>query len=308
MAEELIARPRSVPPARRKGFAVFCAVLAVVIGTLVVKPFEASAGHRADDGRHPGSGSHGPGRAQTSQPVTDPSGPSASVPSSGGDVASLQRLIDAGEPIFCGGGTQPLVALTFDDGPGVNTQETIDLLKSRGMTATFFTVGKLYDAAPGWPDLLKQEARFGAVGDHTWDHIPVNDMSASQLDDQILRTRHDAERLSGHPVFLFRPPLGLRSDTLDAYLPEHGMLDIMWSIDSEDSQGAKADQIYQTIKDHLTPGDIILLHEGRGTTQLALPRILDLIEQRGYTAVTVPQLLEMDPPSREQLRQHSCAV
>ena len=174
------------------------------------------------------------------------------------------------------------------------------------MTATFFTVGKLYGAAPGWSDLLRVEARFAAVGDHGWDHVPVADMTADELDAQILRTQHEAERLSREPVVLFRPPLGARSDTLDRYLQEHGLLQIMWSFDSGDSQGAPSEQIYATIEEHLSPGDIVLLHEGRGTTQNALPDILDLIQERGYRTVTVPQLLAMDPPTNEQLRQHSC--
>jgi peptidoglycan/xylan/chitin deacetylase (PgdA/CDA1 family) len=85
------------------------------------------------------------------------------------------------------------------------------------------------------------------------------------------------------------------------------MLEILWSIDSGDSQGASARRIYRTVREQLSPGDIILLHEGRGTTQNALPRILDVIGARGYRAVTVPQLLAMDPPTNEQLRSHSCA-
>jgi chitin deacetylase len=189
----------------------------------------------------------------------------------------------------------------------VNTQATIDLLEARGMTATFFTVGRLYHARSGWGDLLAVEATFGAVGDHTWDHVPVRGMSTSELDDQIMRTRREAERLSGRPVLLFRPPLGARDEALDRYVRAHGMLEILWSIDSGDSQGASARRIYRTVREHLSPGDIILLHEGRGTTQNALPRILDLIEARGYRAVTVPQLLAMDPPTNEQLRSHSCA-
>lgn len=296
MADSIIARPRgSVPNARRKGFGAFCALLAMFILAVLVNPFSASAERTDAD------------RARTRERGASATAPElpAPVPSavSAGD---LERLIAAGEPIYCGAGTQPLVALTFDDGPGVNTQATIDLLQERGMTATFFTVGKLYSAAPGWAELLATEASFGAVGDHTWDHVAVRGMSASRLDDQILRTRREAERLSGRPVFLFRPPLGARDDTLDRYVSDHGMLEIMWSLETGDSQGASRRQIERAVREHLSAGDIVLLHEGRGTTQNALPAILDLIEARGYRAVTVPQLLAMDPPTAEQLRSHAC--
>jgi peptidoglycan-N-acetylglucosamine deacetylase len=326
MAEvEIIRSGGALPHARPRGFWAFCALLAVLILGLLGNPFSASADRRAETQsrvhRDSGQSDRGTDTHPAAAAVGTDTHPAAAAvgtdPTSGGSASSamgvvpaetMQRLLDAAAPIYCGAGTEPLVALTFDDGPGVNTRTTIDLLKQHDMTATFFTVGKLYHAAPGWADLLKVEAKFGAVGDHTWDHVAVNEMSTSQLDEQILRTRREAEKLSGKPVFLFRPPLGARSDALDRYVDEQGMLQIMWSIDSGDSQGARYDEIYNTIKEHLSPGDIILLHEGRGTTQNALPMIFQLIEDRGYTTVTVPQLLAMDPPTDQQLRQHSCSA
>ena len=185
------------------------------------------------------------------------------------------------------------------------TQQAIDLLKQNGMTATFFTVGKLY-SEPRFQGLLKEEARLGAVGDHTWDHVPVVGMSTSQLAAQIERTRKAAEADSGSPVFLFRPPLGQHDATVDSYVRSLGMLEILWSVDSRDSQGATAEEIYQNVRDHLSPGDIVLLHDNRGTTEAALPMIFDLIKRLGYRTVTVPQLLTLDPPKPQQLRQHSC--
>ena len=325
MAEvEIIRSGGALPHARPRGFWAFCALLAVLILGLLGNPFSASADkrtepiarvHRAGSRTQDASATKGSAQAASTTSgdaavgvaaLADP-GSGGTAPASGAVPAeTMQRLLDAGAPIYCGAGTKPLVALTFDDGPGVYTQKTIDLLKQYGMTATFFTVGKLYHAAPGWSELLKVEAKFGAVGDHTWDHVAVNEMSTGQLDEQILRTQREAEKLSGQPVFLFRPPLGARSDTLDRYVDQQGMLQIMWSIDSGDSQGARYDEIYNTIKEHLSPGDIILMHEGRGTTQNALPMIFKLIEDRGFTTVTVPQLLAMDPPTDQQLRQRSC--
>ncbi len=214
-------------------------------------------------------------------------------------------MIDAGEPIYCGAGTQPLVALTFDDGPGPFTEQTIDLLRRRGMTATFFEVGKLLGESR-FQGLPRMAARLGAVGDHTWDHVSVVGMSRAELDAQIARTRHGIARAAGERVVLFRPPLERHDHRVDAYVRSLGMLQVLWSVDSGDSQQASADRIFRTVRESVSPGDIVLLHENRETTQRALPRILELIERRGYTTVTVPRLLAVDPPTREQLRQHTC--
>jgi len=84
------------------------------------------------------------------------------------------------------------------------------------------------------------------------------------------------------------------------------MLEVLWSLDTRDSDGATARRILRNIRRGLGPGDIILLHENRGTTLSVLPRILRLIQRRGLQPVTVPQLLTRDPPSWRQLRSHAC--
>ena len=298
---------------RRRGFGAFCALMAFAIAALAIasfRPGSARAGRADPRTADPGSVSAGPDLS-SGDPRSD-AGPGARV--SGGDgtaagsggSASLQRLIDAGQPIYCGGGTKPLVALTFDDGPGPDTLRTIEALKAAGMTATFFEVGKLL-GEPMFDGIPKAAARFGAIGDHTWDHISMVGLSASELDAEIARTRRVLGQLTGQRVFMFRPPLGRHDDAVDTYIRSTGMLQIMWTIDSGDSMGASDDQIYRTVRDRLSAGDIVLLHENRGTTQNALPRIIQLIQRKGFRAVTIPQLLAMDPPSAQQLKHHTCS-
>jgi peptidoglycan/xylan/chitin deacetylase (PgdA/CDA1 family) len=297
---------------RRRGFGAFCALMAFAIAALAItsfRPGSAQAGRA--EGRTAILGSHG---SSGKNPASD-GGTAGAVSgdagtlvgnSGGGTAASLQRLVDAGQPIYCGAGTKPLVALTFDDGPGPDTLHTIEALKAAGMTATFFEVGKLL-GEPMFDGIPKAAARFGAIGDHTWDHISMVGLSRVELDAEITRTRRVLQQITGQRVFLFRPPLGQRDATVDAYVRSAGMLQIMWTIDSGDSMGASDDQIYRTVRDRLSPGDIVLLHENRGTTQNALPRIIQLIQRKGYRAVTIPQLLAMDPPTAEQLRHHTCS-
>ena len=301
MAEvHLSARPRArtlpLRP-RHKGFPAACVALALGIAVVgLVQPGRATAGRSTET-----SASGSP--SGVAEPKTGTAG--SALPPETAANPTIQRLIRTGEPIYCGAGRKPLVALTFDDGPGPETLETIRALRAAGMTATFFEVGKLLGESM-FAGIPRAAARFGAVGDHTWDHVSMLGLDRSALDAEIERTRHALEQLTGHGVFLFRPPLGQHDRTVDTYLRAHGMLEVLWSIDSGDSQGANDDRIYRTVREHLSPGDIVLLHENRGTTQNALARIIDLIRARGYRAVTVPQLLAMDPPTREQLRHNSC--
>jgi peptidoglycan/xylan/chitin deacetylase (PgdA/CDA1 family) len=203
--------------------------------------------------------------------------------------------------------TKPLVALTFDDGPGVLSPEALRTLRRHDATATFFLVGKLVEETE-FTHVLQEEVRFGAAfGDHTWDHVGMTGRSPAFMNEQIARTRHAIEARTHAPVTLFRPPFGTHDAALDTYVRSQGMLEVIWSIDSGDSQGANADEIFQRVRQNLSPGDIILMHDNRASTENALPQILDLIDQRGFTTVTVPQLLAMDPPSTQQLMQGSCS-
>ena len=299
MAELHTARTPSAPSrARRKGFLAFCALLMALTAVLAMAPFSATASHRSDPApvdraRTVATADHGPALSRPNE-----------RPADGG--ATLARLVEAAQPVSCGAGTQPLVALTFDDGPGVFTGQTLDLLEERGMTATFFLAGKLIGVP--WIDgtLVGREAELGEVGDHSWDHVSVVGLSDDELEVQIAETRRVAAEAAGGPVRLFRPPLGAHDARVRDYARSLGMLTVMWSLESGDSQGDNAVKIYRAVRERLSAGDIILLHENRGTTQRALPRILDLIERRGLRTVTVSELLTLDPPTARQLRQRTC--
>src|SRR5262245_15043661 len=56
-------------------------------------------------------------------------------------VTRLDRLVERAQPLYCGGTRKPLVALTFDDGPGPYTAAILDELRREKARATFFLVG-----------------------------------------------------------------------------------------------------------------------------------------------------------------------
>jgi peptidoglycan/xylan/chitin deacetylase (PgdA/CDA1 family) len=218
---------------------------------------------------------------------------------------AVRRFVRLGLPIRCGGGKGRYVALTFDDGPGPYTEGTIDLLRSSGARATFFFNGiKLED----WFIHLPREAsRIGAVGNHTWNHVALPSLSQEEMVSEIDKTKVALEEATGAPVTLFRPPYGQHNDIVDAHVRERGMLLVLWSIDSGDSlPGATGPAVRDHLKEHLAPGAVILLHENRGSTHNALPRILKLLQHRDFTPVSIPELLALDPPSVHQLRAGEC--
>jgi peptidoglycan/xylan/chitin deacetylase (PgdA/CDA1 family) len=218
----------------------------------------------------------------------------------------VKRLIAFGEPVRCGGGREPLVALTFDDGPGPYTARTLRILRTHHARATFFLVSREIEDWPGLSHLPRRERKRHAVGNHTVDHVSLEGASGETLEHQVGDAQDAIAEAAGGAVTLFRPPLGARDAALDAAVREHGMLQILWSVDSLDSRGATGTEVLANVTEAIRPGSIVLLHENRGTTLKVLPDLLDLIALRGYRMVTVPQLLAIDPPTREQLRSGTC--
>jgi peptidoglycan/xylan/chitin deacetylase (PgdA/CDA1 family) len=200
--------------------------------------------------------------------------------------------------VSCGGGRGDAVALTFDDGPGPYTASVLRLLRARGASATFFLVG---NRLPYWPKLARVEARLGAVGDHTFSHPRLTQLPHWLVWLELMRTQYALRSALGAKPLLFRTPYALHSPAIDAVVHELGLVEVFWDVDSRDDVPfAKPASIVRTVEQGLRPGAIVLLHDIHPWTLRALPGILDAIARRGLRAVTVPQLLALDPPSPGQ--------
>jgi peptidoglycan-N-acetylglucosamine deacetylase len=281
--------PRQSVPARM--FVAAIALLAVALvsgcGSAGHAPSRASAGATLADGAR-AAGSRGgvsSAREASSQ--------------AGSESNEVRRLIALGRPIYCAARHGNEVALTFDDGPGPYTRLVLAKLRKHGVHATFFLVGR---NIPLVPRATRQERALGAIGDHTFTHPLLTALAPAQAETEIVRTQAALARSSGRPVFLFRPPYGGRNTTIDRIAHAHGLLEILWTVDSADSLGANYAQIEHNVLAGLRPGAIVLMHENHGQTVRALRGIFTALERRHLRAVSVPQLLTDDPPSSAQVR------
>jgi peptidoglycan/xylan/chitin deacetylase (PgdA/CDA1 family) len=253
-----------------------------------------------------GSGAHAvspaPPRATTGPAAPAPRTARVASPAPSADSAQVRALIALGKPIHCAGHRGNEVALTFDDGPGPYTRLVLAKLRKHGASATFFIVGRNLGLVGGARSIVRSERALGALGDHTFNHPLLTALSPSAAEGEIVRTQAALARASGGPVFLFRPPYGGRNARIEGIARAHGLLEVMWSVDSADSLGANYAQIQRKVIGGMRPGAIILMHENHGQTVRALLRIFAALERRHLRAVSVPQLLRDDPPSAAQLR------
>jgi peptidoglycan/xylan/chitin deacetylase (PgdA/CDA1 family) len=213
--------------------------------------------------------------------------------------AAVKRLAAYGLPLFCGGRSKRMVALTFDDGPGVYTRLAVKKLRQWHLRATFFVVGKQVDA---FPRLVALEKAVGAFGDHTLTHRFLPALPFTAMVHEIADARALIEHAAGEAVLLFRPPYEARSPAIQNEVNALGMLEVLWNVDSRDSIGGDYAEIARNVLAGLKPGSIILMHENHGQTIRALPTIFAALARKHLRAVTISKLIAADPPSLKQLR------
>ncbi len=216
------------------------------------------------------------------------------------EIAAMRRLASYRLPLYCGGRQKRMVALTFDDGPGVYTHYAIKKLSEARLHATFFLVGKEIVA---WRGLAQREKPVAAFGDHTVTHPFLPALPYSETVQEIAADQRLIERTVDQPVLLFRPPYEGHTRAIDVEVKRLGMVEVLWDVDSADSLGANYRGIEHNVISGLYPGSIVLLHENRGQTIRALDAIFAALRQRHLEAVTVPQLIAEDPPSLAQLHE-----
>jgi peptidoglycan/xylan/chitin deacetylase (PgdA/CDA1 family) len=231
----------------------------------------------------------------------------AAAGSSTSPSPSFRQLLDAGIPIYCGAGTKPYVALTFDDGPGPFSAQLVALLRRYHARATFFDIGKKVVRRPRRERL---EASVGAIGDHSFTHPNLITLPPEQIRSELARTQKAIERTTRQKVVLFRPPFGDNAAEILQIARGLGMLEVMWNEDSGDASEAStpsSQEIYQHLVDRVRAGGIVLMHEDEVVPRTldALRMFLPVLQQEGLQAVTVPELLRFDPPSLEQVAKGS---
>lgn len=237
-------------------------------------------------------------------------------------------------------GSGKRAALTFDDGPCGQTSVMLDMLCATNAKATFFLTGANVKRCPEEVKRIRSEGH--EIGLHGFEHVNfrqsgsvkfkltkprvdggVSDSESKLRADeeimvaQVTRNQDVLDPLIGYRPTIFRPPFGggALSDSQKKWLVAHGIITVLWSIDSGDSslvyenphdrgsprRQLNADEIESTVVSQIHDGAIVLLHsfgghEGRGATVTAASSLIPRLRKQGYTFVTVSQLIGAGAP------------
>jgi peptidoglycan/xylan/chitin deacetylase (PgdA/CDA1 family) len=216
------------------------------------------------------------GEADGSPDRDDKATQSASSPTPGIDPEISRESEDDGK----------FVNLTLDDGPDRTwTPKALDLLEKHDVKATFCVTGP---NARSHPDLVK---RIVAEGHRLCNHSVSHDVTMDQQDfsyqsQEILDAKDMIDRASGGAkIWYYRAPGGAFTPESRKLAAENGMRPLGWNIDPGDYRRPGAQPILKKIKNQLSMGPTILLHDGggdRAQTLEALEELLPWLKEQGY--------------------------
>lgn len=177
------------------------------------------------------------------------------------------------------------IALTYDDGPSAHTNDLMDTLKAKKAKATFFVLGT---EAAKHPDVLKRMVREGhEIGNHTWNHPRLTQISNPEVSVQILQADNLIKTITGRTPRLVRPPYG----AYDASVTQLAIRPLaMWSIDPKDWRFRNPDMAYEHVVAHAHPGGVVVLHDIHAPSVQATPRVIDELQRQGYVLVTMSEM------------------
>lgn len=180
---------------------------------------------------------------------------------------------------------RPVIALTFDDGPGDRTGELLDQLEKYDAKATFFMLGQKVSS---YPDEIKKMKEIGCeLGNHSYDHPNLAKLGADGVKKQIGDTNSKIQAIVGEGASVMRPPYGAISATLKA---NAGMPLILWNIDTLDWKTRNAKATVDMVMENAKDGDIILMHDIHTESVDAAIELIPKLLEKGYQLVTVSEL------------------
>lgn len=179
-----------------------------------------------------------------------------------------------------------MIALTFDDGPHPKvTEQILEILDRHHAKATFFMVG---ERVQYYPETVQNVFRRGhEIGNHTWSHSDLSKMEEEEVAGEITATNEAIRQVTGKRPAVFRPPYGSLTDAIRQKID---MQIVLWSADTFDWKHKDADILLTEVTNRVHDQAIVLMHDIYPSTAEGLEQVLQYLEGKGYSFVTVSEL------------------
>lgn len=228
----------------------------------------------------------------------------------------IPRAVYRSFGIYCVDTTDPVWALTYDDGPDpTSTPRVLDVLQRHQAVATFFV---LSNAAERHPEIVRRIVDEGhELALHGSDHRPLLTLTTKEAIASVRASRDVIEQLAGRRVNLYRPPHGDISPAQKRAIYQLGLRVTIWSGHAYDWIDAPAPEVAARAVRAIFPGAVQLMHDARGDPETLGPsqllpafdrgEVLELIltqtRAAGYHELTASELFARYPVVQSMSRE-----
>lgn len=193
------------------------------------------------------------------------------------------------KPLTQGSDSIRAVALTFDDGPHKwHTPDLLETLREWNIKASFFVVGRCVAENPLLLQKIHKEGH--CIANHSWSHPDMTSLSREEQSEEIKFCNQVVEALTGQRPRFFRPPGGRWNPDVVETAADQDLLAVLWTVNGYDVPPKEPGQLAELILRRVTPGAIVLLHDGGAVTLETLPIIIERLLSEGYIFVTLDQM------------------
>jgi peptidoglycan/xylan/chitin deacetylase (PgdA/CDA1 family) len=168
-------------------------------------------------------------------------------------------------------------------------------LERNQIKATFFVVGNIIEKHPATVRLVISKGH--ELGNHSYSHQKMISENPSFIRSEIEKTDQLLRQLGVKEEIHFRAPYGRKFLVLPYVLAKMNKKNILWNVNPNDYKALNSEVIENYVLEHVTPGSIILLHDGggdRSPTVAATESLIKKLGERGYTFKTVSELMRVN--------------
>lgn len=186
------------------------------------------------------------------------------------------------EPIA--GQNAKVVLLTIDDAPDKHALNMAEDLKAVNAPAIFFVNGHFLDTAEE-KEVLKKIYDMGfMIGNHTYSHSSLPDLSPEEQKEEIVSVNELVESITGERPKFFRAPFGQNTDYSRQVAAEEKMALMNWTFGydwNKEYQTKEAITDIMVNSPYLNNGANLLMHDRTWTSE-ALTDIVKGLREKGY--------------------------
>jgi peptidoglycan/xylan/chitin deacetylase (PgdA/CDA1 family) len=168
------------------------------------------------------------------------------------------------------------------------------VLAQRRLRATFFLVGK---QALLYPHLVRDLVNAGhEIGSHSHTHQNMAELSALDVERELVESRWAIARACGRRVILFRPPGGHYSDIMRNAVAAYGFRPVFWTANISRYAKRPYAEVIAGLMEDLRDGGILLLHNGDDETPYIIEELLNRLLAAGHRIGPIGELSGMPQP------------